>query len=55
MDQYAQALENWVATNQSADLFPRGKWILDQMTTVIKNTDDLEKHLQHIEDKQCTW
>ena len=52
MDQYAQAQENWANTDVS-DLFPRGKWILDQMTTSIKNTDDLEKHLQHIEDKQC--
>lgn len=53
MDQYAQAQENWMAADVS-DLFPRGKWLLDQMDTTIKNTDNLEKHLQHIEDKQCT-
>lgn len=53
MDQYLQAQENWIAADVS-DLFPRGKWLLDQMDTTIKNTDELEKNLQHIEDKQCT-
>ena len=53
MDQYSQAQENWIAADVS-DLFPRGKWLLDQMDTTIKNTDELEKNLQHIEDKQCT-
>ncbi len=52
MDQYSQAQENWIAADVS-DLFPRGKWLLDQMNTTIKNTDELEKNLQHIEDKQC--
>ena len=53
LNQYWQAQENAIAADFSF-LFPKGKWILDQVDSSILKIDDLEKILVKIKDKQCS-
>jgi len=53
IDQYWQSQENAI-TSDLSDLFPKWKWLLDQIDTTIKNTNILEWNLQDIEDIQCS-
>lgn len=53
MNRYWQSLENAISSDISS-LFPKGKWILDQIDTTMWNTDNLKNVLQKIADKQCS-
>ena len=53
MDWYWQSLKSAIASDNS-NFLPKGKWILDQIDTTMKNTKDLESVLQKIVGKQCS-
>lgn len=52
--EYWEALETATDSDTSVLLKSKGKWILDQMDTIMKNGGNLEKALQKIVDKQCS-
>ena len=53
MDEYAQSQEHAASVDVST-LFPHFRWVLDQVDATTKKTNDLQKTLQKIKDKQCS-
>jgi hypothetical protein len=54
MVKYWQSLDNANNSNPSGLLPSKGKWILDQMDTIMESNGKLEEVLQKIVDKQCS-
>lgn len=53
MDWYWQSLQSAISSDTSS-LFPKGKWILDQVDKTMSGTNNLKDVLQKIVDKQCS-